>query len=185
MGILCPLRITQSWSGWSGQGLLRFLHLEAFVEIPPPSFRTSECYAQCCVCSSACVLYWVRDDVWEQLKSAAQCCGGHLCVGCAETFLKRPLTLEDLAIEKYLHTARNESAGSPPVVIHCVVDTVMGAASHAGVATPLKWCYMWNEYFDLGKKLASRTPNAGQVVARLIVEAEEHFPNFSNPYSAD
>jgi hypothetical protein len=151
------------------------------MDIPPPAFRTPACTVQCCLCSENCVLYWVKDAVWEQLKSAAQCCGGHVCVACAEQHLGRQLTLDDLAIEKYLFTAANET-GSTRRVIHCVVDTVMGAANEAGVSAPSEWCYMWNEYHDLGKKLASQTADSGQVVARLIDEARRHFPDFRNPY---
>lgn len=152
------------------------------MEIPPPTFRTNECYVKCCLCSDKCVLYWLRDDVWKQLESVARCCGGHVCVTCAETFLRRHLTLDDLAIDKYLLSAQNEPVSSRPVIIHCVVDTVLGAANQAGVPAPSKWCYMWKEYYDLGKKLASQTTNAEQLVAGLINQTETHFPNFSNPY---
>ena len=61
-------------------------------------------------------------------------------------------------------------------VIHCVVDTVLGAAYQVGAATPSGWCYMWNEYYDLGKKLASQTPNAEQVVPVLIKQTQNIFP---------
>jgi hypothetical protein len=66
--------------------------------------------------------------------------------------------------------------------MHCVVDTVMGAANQAGVTIPFQWCYMWEQYFELGKKLASQTLNAAQVVAGLIATTEKYFPNFTNPY---
>ncbi len=155
------------------------------MEIPPPNFQTVDCYIQCCLCSKDCVLYWVRDDVWQRLESAAQCCGGHVCVQCAEKFLGRELTLNDLAIEKYLLTANNEIGSKQRRVIHCIVDTVLGAANEAGVIAPSHWCYMWDQYFDLGKKLASQTINPEQVVPRLIRETETHFPNFSNPYLVD
>jgi len=128
-----------------------------------------------------CVLYWIGDAVWEQLQPAAQCNGGHVCVACAEKYLERSLTLEDLAIEKYIFTAANET-GSTRRVIHCVVDTVLGAANEAGVSAPSHWCYMWSEYHELGKKLASQTANPAQVVQRLIDETQLHFPEFSNPY---
>jgi hypothetical protein len=131
------------------------------------------------------VLYWVRDDVWNQLQSAAQCCGGHVCVAWAEKVLRRHLKLDDLAIDKYLLTAQNEPVGSQPVIIHCVVDTVLGAANQAGVSAPSKWCCMWKEYYELGKNLASQTPNAAQVVAGLINQTETLFPNFRNPYSTE
>jgi hypothetical protein len=151
------------------------------MEIPPPAFRTIECQLQCCVCSENCVLYWLKDDVWKQLQPAATCCGGHVCVRCAEEYLKRSLTLDDLSIENYLRTANN-GRGNSRSIIHCVVDTVMGAANQAGVSIPFQWCYMWEQYHDLGKKLASQTPNAAQVVAGLIEKTMRYFPNFSNPY---
>ena len=130
------------------------------------------------------MLYWVRDDVWEALKPAAQCCGGHVCVPCAEKFLGRKLTLDDLAIEKYLLTSKNENGGRQHI-IHCVVDTVLGAANEAGVLAPPNWCYMWDEYYALGKKLASQTTDPKQVVPRLIKQTETQFPNFSNPYLSE
>jgi hypothetical protein len=63
--------------------------------------------------------------------------------------------------------------------MHCVVDTVMGAANQTGVSIPFQWCYMWEQYYDLGKKLAWQTPNAAQVVAGLIEKTMRNFVNFS------
>ena len=153
------------------------------MEIPPPAFRTTNCEIQCCICGGKCVLYWVKGDVWEQCASHADCCGGHLCVACAEQILDRKMTLDDLAIDKYLLTAKNET-GQSQRVIHCVVDTVMGAASHANVPFPNQWCYMWDDYYDLGRRLCSQTPHPDTIVRRLVDETTSHFPNFTNPYSA-
>jgi hypothetical protein len=149
--------------------------------IPPPRFQTDSCVVHCCICGSDCVLYWLRDDVWARVQPAAQCCGGHACVSCAEVQLGRQLTLADLAIEKYRLTAKNEPPNAPGV-IHCVVDTVMGAAFETGVMTPTNWCTMWQPYVELGRKLALQTPAARNVVVELIDRTREHFPNFTNPY---
>ena len=58
----------------------------------------------------------------------------------------------------------------------------MGAANEASVPHRSDWCWMWNEYHDLGKKLAAQTPYLQQVVRDMIYQTEEHFPNFNNPY---
>ena len=100
----------------------------------------------------------------------------------AEEILARQLTLNDLAVENYLETAKNGPENERSV-IHCIVDTVIGAASAAGVDFPSNWCSMWPEYTELGKKLSSQTADAAKVVRRLISETAEHFPDFKNPYT--
>ena len=152
------------------------------MEIPPPDFRSPECNINCCVCGAKCILYRLNDPVWNECASHADCCGGHLCVDCAERILERKLTLDDLAIEKYLLTAKNET-GQSRRVIHCVVDTVIGAADHVEIPIPGNWCFMWDDYYKLGKKLCRQTPNAPEIVRRLIDETNQHFPDFTNPYS--
>lgn len=150
--------------------------------IPPPEFSDENgVKVHCCKCAATCRLCWFDDKTWQRLIPVAQCGGGHLCVGCAEQSLGRPLTLNDLAVEKFLMTQRNEVNGP---IIHCVVDIVIGAAQQAGVQLPFHWCSMWKEYTEIGAKLASQTPNAQQVVPELINQALRHFPDFSNPYSA-
>jgi hypothetical protein len=155
----------------------------SFEEIPLPKFWTGQCYAECCACSQNCLLYWVKDEVWKEIKSAAHCCGGHVCVSCAEEVLGRKLTLHDLAVEKYLLTAKNYRGPSQlPVPKHCLVDVMVGAANVAGVDFPIEWCSMWPEYYELGKVLASQTAEPEQVVRRLIERTQVCFPNFTNPY---
>jgi hypothetical protein len=151
-------------------------------EIPPPFFRYAQCELQCCVCNEKCVLYYLKNEVWAQVKPVATCCGGHVCVGCAENYLRRPLTLHDLSIENYLWTANRP--GLYDQVMHCVVDTVMGAACQAGVPFPEKWCYMWEQYYNLGKKLASQTPGGVARVVELMIQTTVRcFPKeFNNPY---
>lgn len=151
-------------------------------EIPPPAYVDPRCGpAQCCVCGAKCVLYWLRDDVWAICQTHASCCGGHLCFAHAEEILGRQLTLNDLAVENYLATAKNERENERRV-IHCIVDTVIGAAVEAGVDVPNNWCSMWPEYMELGKKLCTQTADAENVVHRLIGETTKHFPDFKNPY---
>ncbi len=151
--------------------------------IPPPKFQTDDCgEIKCCICGDKCVLYWLNDDVWEKCHSDASCCGGHLCLLHAESILGRKITLADLAVEKYLLTARNEKNGQRRVV-HCLVDTMIGAANHSNVQIPTGWCSMWSEYVGLGRTLSSQTENAPFLVRQLIAETTRHFPNFANPYA--
>jgi hypothetical protein len=154
----------------------------SFEEIPSPKFWTGQCHAACCACGENAVLYWVKDEVWNGIRSSAQCCGGHVCVKCAKGVLGRDLTLHDLAIEKYLFTAKNYGDGQLPVPKHCLVDVMLGAAQLGGVDFPSEWCSMWTEYVDLGKTLASQTANPEQIVPQMIEQTLKCFPNFENPY---
>lgn len=147
--------------------------------IYPPEFQENGVEVHCCKCAATCRLCWFHDNTWQPLVPVAQCAGGHLCVGCAEQSLGRPLTLNDLSVEKFLLTQRNEFNGP---VIHFVVDIVIGAAQQAGVQIPFQWCSMWKEYTEIGEKLASQTPDVQEVVRNLINQTMRLFPNFSNPY---
>ena len=150
--------------------------------IPPPEFKTDECgLIECCVCGEKCVLYWLHDSVWADCQPDESCCGGHLCPTHAEEVLGRNLTLNDISVEKYLRTAKNRK-NRKQVMMHCVVDIVIGAARHSGVELPSEWCSMWNEYCELGEKLSRQTKNAAQATRVLIEQTKLHFPNFSNPY---
>ena len=99
-----------------------------------------------------------------------------------QTEIHFTLNQNNLAVENYLETAKNGPENERSV-IHCIVDTVIGAASAAGVDFPSNWCSMWPEYTELGKKLSSQTADAAKVVRRLISETAEHFPDFKNPYT--
>jgi len=130
------------------------------------------------------VLYWLKQDVWNQVRNNAICFGGHLCIDCAGDFLGRKLTLHDLAIDKYKLTAKNMPDGDY-VISHCVVGMLLGAAAYAGVeGYPAKWCWHFESYYRMGEQLAAQTNDAAQVLPDLFVEAERHFPNFRDPYDA-
>ena len=153
-----------------------------FKKISPPAYIDPRCgLALCCICGADCVLYWLRDEVWSICKVNASCCGGHLCLKHAEEIVGRKLTLNDLSVIQYLATAKNETDDKPRV-IHCLVDTVIGAAFVAGVNVPSDWCSMWDAYTELGKKLGTQTPDAANAVKRLIRETKDYFPDFQNPY---
>jgi hypothetical protein len=132
----------------------------------------------CLSCRKPDILYWLKDTVWHTIAVVSQdlVWQGHLfmCLGCAERRLGRLLTLHDLDVGNY---ARTEMMPRD-FMRDYTRATLYGACEIAQIPPYTTWQFPTDPHvpaMDIGRKLASRTADARDILPILIVEAERQF----------
>jgi len=130
-----------------------------------------------CKCGESTPLYWLHDSVWQEVTGSGDCCG-LACIECATKCIGRPLTLNDMSIQKYkLSTQHNDTE----FIAQYVRCTIAGAMMHYNcLPAPDGWQIRTDSLFGdaitIGQHLASNTPGGESVVDELIASSNEVFP---------
>lgn len=125
-----------------------------------------------CDCGAPMVMYWVHDHVWPYPQGEVQ----HKCVECLEKTIGRKLTLHDLSMVTQKRTLRHNQVD---FVRRYARATVWGACQVADVDVAADWAPAQPPHDDaaaLGRLLAAQTPDAADVLALLLQEVEDPFP---------
>jgi hypothetical protein len=128
-----------------------------------------------CKCGEIGMLYWLKDEVWAKLEPH-QSSSGHLCPRCAGKWLRRKLTLHDLAIANYRRTKLVDVG----LMRQFVRATVIEACTVAGVPAPPHWAKPDVKALppgaQVGAELAKHTEDASLILLTIIREVDQYFP---------